>query len=237
MIEGTPQLYTDLILRYEDNALQKSDLEYVEYFLHLFERYLTFELIDLSDESTAIKSKRLKSDLSVRTNTGIYMDENDLIYFLQIKLNQIMKDFEKIMPIDPENSNAGYKPLQDLKLLDVHKTAPSEFRQGQPHNLKRDVEYAYQILYNQCSHNRHNINHYYESNARQWNKPGYYFYDALSPIDNALYPIDGRSIVMENSWYVKGMVGEFKYKFDKIKDIRRFIDHIAVFLKTKDKWS
>ena len=230
MIEGTPQLYTDLILRYEGNALQKSDLEYVEYFLHLFERYLTFEWIDLSDESTVSSGKRLKSDLSVKTNTGIYMDENDLIYFLQIKLNQIMKDFEKIMPIDPENSNAGYKPLQDLN-LDVHKTGPSEFSQGQPHNLKREEEYAYEILYIQCSHKQRYISYYYaQGRVRQWNKPGYYFYDALSPIDN-------KSSVSENSWHVKGMVGEFKYKFDKINDIRRFIDHIAIFLKTKDKWS
>ena len=229
MIEGTPQLYTDLILRYEDNALQKSDLEYVEYFLHLFERYLTFEWIDLSDESTVSSGKRLKSDLSVRTNTGIYMDENDLIYFLQIKLNQIMKDFEKIMPIVPDHSNPGYKPLQDLN-LDVHKTAPSEFRQGQQRNLKRDVEYGYEILYIQCSHNPRNISHYYaQGRVRQWNKRGYYFYDALSPIDN-------KSSVSENSWHVKGMMGEFKYKFDKINDIRRFIDHIAIFLKTKDKW-
>ena len=220
MIEGTPQLYTDLILRYEDNALQKSDLEYVEYFLHLFERHLTFKWIDFSDESIVIKSKRLKLDLSVRTNTGIFMDENDLIYFLQIKLNQIMKDFEKIMPIVPPKVPgmcSDYKPLQDLKLLDVRKNPPRGWAQGQPHNLKREVEYAYQILYNQCLH-----------------KPVYYFYDALSPIDNRSRD---SHYAAGNTWHVKGMVGEFKYKFDKINDIRRFIDHIAIFLKTKDKWS
>ena len=226
MIEGTPQLYTDLILRYEGNALQKSDLEYVEYFLHLFERHLTFEW----HQPLTRSNKRLRPELSVRTNTGIYMEPNDLIYFLQIKLNQIMKDFEKIMPIVPENSGAGYKQLQDLNLLDVHKTPTQEFRQG-PYQLKREVEYAYQILYNQCSHHSRNISHYYtQGRVRQWNKPGYYFYDALSPIDN-------KSSVSENSWHVKGMVGEFKYKFDKINDIHRFIDHIAIFLKTKDKWS
>ena len=226
MIEGTPQLYTDLILRYEGNALQKSDLEYVEYFLHLFERHLTFEW-----HPKPVQSKRLKPELSVRTNTGIYMDENDLIYFLQIKLNQIMKDFEKIMPIVPAHSNAGYKPFQDLNLLGVHKTPPPDFRRGRPGTLKREVEYGYQIIFNQCSHHSHNISHYYvQGRVWQWNKPGYYFYEALSPIDN-------KSSVSENSWHVKGMVGEFKYKFAKINDIRRFIDHIAIFLKTKDKWS
>jgi hypothetical protein len=194
--------------------------------------------MDLSDESTAIKSKRLNSELTVRTNTGIFMDENDLIYFLQIKLNQIMKDFKKIMPIVPSHSNNGYKPFQDLNLLGVHKTPPPDFVQGRPGALKREVEYGYQIIYNQCSHHSHNISHYNSSRQTQWNQPGYYFYDALSPIDNTLYPIDSTSHpVMENSWYVKGMVGEFKYKFDKINDIRLFIDHIAIFLKTKDKLS
>jgi len=227
MIEGTPQLYTDLILRYEKNALQKSDLEYVEYFLHLFERYLTFEWINIPDEKTEPPDKRLKSDLSVRTNSGGYLDESDLIYFLQVKLNQIMKDFEKTMIIN----DTGYclKRFQDLKLLDVRKNPPPGWGVS-PHGSgrNREVDYGYQTLYDQCTRRG--------GRPEAGSTPGYYFYDALSPIDNT-YSASISPTRDTTHRYVKGMMGEFKYKFNKINDILRFIDHIAIFLRTKDKWN
>jgi hypothetical protein len=108
MIEATPQLLVDLTSRYEQNALQKSDLEYAAYFLGLFEGHLIFEY-------TGIKKNQLNTHkyfcLSVRTSEGVYMNESDLIYFLQIKLNQIMKDFgnDKLM------RDSVYKHCYDKK--------------------------------------------------------------------------------------------------------------------------
>ena len=90
MIEATPQLLVDLTSRYEQNALQKSDLEYAAYFLGLFERHLIFEYTEI--KKNQLNTKKYYG-LSVRTSEGVYLNENDLIYFLQVKLNQIMKDF------------------------------------------------------------------------------------------------------------------------------------------------
>ena len=290
MIEATPQLLVDLTSRYEKNALQKSDLEYAEYFLELFERCLIFEYTDI--KKNQLNPKRYYG-LSVRTSEGIYMNESDLIYFLQIKLNQIMKDLGN----DQLMVNSVYEHCYDKNktiLIPDFKTETNRQKIeswvryiNQPierggvtldymSSTDHDAHHRYQQLYpERCTKNEHGhitswqmpkitweqVKPYIVNRNRnpQYNRVkcpcGYcqspHFCGPFSKCINQWLVINLEKIDClskttslidhaQHGQYSKsvndGMTGEFKYKFSKINDIYRFIEHIGMFMRSKKKW-
>ena len=291
MIEATPQLFVDLTSRYETNALQKSDLEYAEYFLELFERFLIFEFTDI--KRNQLNPKRYHG-LCVRTSEGVYMNESDLIYFLQIKLNQIMKDFvndelmvdsvyehcydknKKILipdfktknnrqeieswvrdinrPIDhgvvldciPSNDYAAQHQYQQLYadrcIKDEHGHITSwqmpkiTWEQVKPYIVNPKPQYnrvicpcGYCVSSHFCGPFSQCISQWRVRNLERNLENIYCISKTTSLIDHAQH---GRYPKSVND----GMTGEFKYKFSKINDIYRFIEHIGMFIQSKKKW-
>jgi hypothetical protein len=286
MIEGTPQLLVDLLLRFNPDALTFNDLEYARYFLDLFEGYLTFEYN--KDKKRHLNTNKY-GDLSIKTNAGeVYLNESDIIYFLQIKLNQIIHDFQNVQKMtDKINEHCVNKKQEiivykeppsgvprpaELEALNAAAASAAAASVGNMRFMRdprcaaedqQNIERGYSILdrlqyeretelkqrpchvlgwrtYIDCINDH--VRKGDQLSASWYSSPDshppystYYLNRSESVIDgtNSTNTTHGNKYVRTVGG---GMVGQFKYKFNKINDIHRLINTIGMYIRSKNKW-
>ena len=186
----------NLVLREEEDVLEKSDYEYVEYFIKLMKGYISFEI----DERNTLVMKNRKDEL---------IHPYDFVYFLQISL---------------------YEKIGKGLLLE---------KQYNFHELHQQFIKKYPKLY--TKEGRCRVGGSYDGGVIN---DQFIQRDILKLINHILLNKEvitdifyrRETMGSERHRYihrVNGMLGEFKHKFKKLKDIGEFREQIHRYLQFK----